>query len=201
MPKTDVLNLVATLSNGTADPVTSGLYYDHVMFELAREDWFVEAALIPLMKGQQEVALDASVSLPMVNRLALIYDNTELEEATKQQMEAIDPQWRDSIRYTRSYITEDESAKVVALHPAPIYNSNPNLGVFGEPFGLDYPTYNLACFYSYAPLEPQQPWYYLELVITLRILALEFNRESDHTDMEFATNCQTLNDLFKELLK
>jgi hypothetical protein len=198
--KIQVLNLVGILSNYTADLITSGFYYDHVLFELARENWFVDASLTALTRGQREVDLGAAVGPELVNRLALIYDDTELEEATKTQMEALDPQWRDAIKYTRSYVTEDENAKVVALHPAPVVASNPNLGSFGEPFGLDLPTRNLAVFYSYAPLPPWQPWYYLELVIALRILALEHLRESDHTDVDFAGACQTLSDLFKGML-
>jgi hypothetical protein len=200
MSKGDVLALVATLSNQMADPVATESYYNDVCVELARENWFAEAALITLTRGQVQVNLHDSVTGPVVNYLGLIYDDTELEPVPLRLMEAIDPQWRDAIQYTRSYIIEDERSKVVALHPAPFVASNPNLGSFGEPFGLDLPTYNLAFFYSYAPIAPQAPFYYLELAMALRILALEFGRESDHTDVEYAQAAQALTDLCKGLL-
>lgn len=183
-----------------ADPAAAERYYNDVCFELARENWFAEASLVPLSRGQMEVPLDASVSVSVANLLALIYDDVELEETPKVLIEAIDPQWRDAIRYPRSYIVEDERSKMVALHPAPFTASNPNLGTVGEPFGQDLPTYNLAYFYSYAPRDPQTIFYYLELVVALRILALEFQRESDHTDMEFSQAAQALSDFCKERL-
>lgn len=200
MSKADVLNLVATLSNNMADSAMAERYYHDVLFELAREDWFVEASIIPLQVGQLEVDLSAGVSNPLVDWNGLIYDDRELEEAPLNLIESIDPHWRDRRGSPRSYIIEDETSKTVALHPAPIVNSNPNLGNFGEPLGLDYPTYNLLLFYSYAAESASAPWYYLELVIALRILSLEFNRESDHTDMQFAQSAQALSDLCKGLM-
>lgn len=200
MSKADVLNLVAALSNGMADPSTVEHYYDSVMFELGREDWSVEATIIPLTIGQLEVALDAAVSQPIVDLPELIYDDRALEEVPLRLLESIDPYWRDRRGSPRSYVIEDETRKTIALHPAPILNSNPNLGQTGEPLGLDYPTYNLLLFYSYAPVAPSGPPAYLELAIALRILAEEFNRESDHADMEFAAAAQALSDLCKGLV-
>ena len=101
MSKADVLNLVQILSNGASDVTAIDRFYDDVMYELARENWFVDAQLIPLIRGQLEVDLGAAIGTQMVNTLGLIYDDTELEEATRVQMESIDPQWRDAIKYTR----------------------------------------------------------------------------------------------------
>lgn len=200
MSKADVLNLVATLSNGMADPALYDQYYNDTMFELAREDWSVEAAIIPLTVGQLEVGLDAAVSQPIVNLLELIYDDRALEEVSLRELSAIDRYWRDRRGLPRSYVIEDEVRKTIALHPAPILNSNPNLGQTGESLGSDYPFYNLLLFYSYAAVAPWEPPAYLELVIALRLLALEFNRESSHTDVEFAAAAQVLSDLCKGLM-
>lgn len=200
MSKADTLALVATLSNQMADSVSAERYYNDVCYELARENWFAEASLVSLSRGQGEIDLDAAVAPSVVNYLGLIYDDVELEPVPLRLLESIDEQWRDAIGYPRSYIIEDERSKVVALHPAPLVASNPNLGNFGEDLGRDYPTYNLAFFYSYAPLAPLTVFYYLELIVALRILALEFQRESDHTDAEFAQAAQALSDLCKGLL-
>jgi hypothetical protein len=200
MSRADVLNLTATLSNGMADPAMTSRYYSERCYELARENWFTNAYLIPLTRGQLEVDTRAAMGGLFVNLLGVVYDDVELEEISLREMEAIDPQWRDAMNRPRSYIVEDESSKVIALHPAPWVASNPNLGTYGEPFGLDYPTYNLAVFHSFAPLPPQSPFYYLELVIALRVIALEFQRESDHTDMEYSQAAQALSDLCKGIL-
>ena len=63
MSKADTLNLVQTLSNGMADPVTSERYYNDVTYELAAEDWTFEAALIRVTRGQLQVDLTAAISL------------------------------------------------------------------------------------------------------------------------------------------
>jgi len=198
--KTDTLALVQLLSNNMADPVTIDGYYNDVMYELGAENWFCDANIIPLTKGQLEVNLRAALGPSLVNRLGLIYDDNQLEEVTLLQMRALDNQWRDRTGYPRSYVREDEAADTIALHPAPFVASNSSLYLYGEPLGLDYPTYNLLVFYSYAALEPQEPWGYLELAVALRILAREFMRESDHTDQEFAKAAQTLATLCKEAL-
>jgi len=200
MSKADILSLVATLSNGIADTAIAERYYDDVIFELARENWFVDASVIPLTRGLLEVDLDAAVAPSLINTLGIIYDDRELEETPKVLMESIDPYWRDRIGSPRSYITEDENAKVIALHPSPWVAGSPELDMMGEPLGQDYPIANLLCFYSYAAEDPWQPPPYLSLTIALRILALEFNRESDHTDMEYAQAAQALSDMFKGLL-
>src|SRR5215469_2750332 len=148
MPKVDVLNLVTTFSNGTADPVTISHLYDDVMFELARENWFVDARLYQLTRGQPSVTLGDDV----VNILGIIWDDREIEQIARRQLESIDAYWPDTLGQLRSYVVEDVSKKDIALHSPPFGTSDPNLGTFGEPFGLDYPAYNLALFYSYAPL-------------------------------------------------
>jgi hypothetical protein len=198
--KADTLALVQTLSNGMADSVTSEKYYNDVCFELAHENWFVEASLVPVTEGERTVSIDQAVGPGMGDILGLIYDDVDLDMAMLNDIESIDPYWRDAFGYPRTYVVEDVNQKSIQLHPRPQVTSNPNLGNFGLPLGQDYPTYNVAAFYNYAPLDPQQPWYYLELLIALRVLSLEFSRESDHVDSEFAQSAQALYGLFKSLL-
>ena len=200
MPKADVLALVQTLSNGTADPVTSEKFYNSTIIELALENWTTRATVVPLTKGQVNADLTTLDGSTTVDINALIYDDVELDEISARDLGSLDPHWREAQGRTRSYTFEDENSKVVALYPAPNIASNPSLNTVGEPLGADYTTYNAVCFYSFAALAPEQPPVYLELAIALRILAREHLRESDHADPEFAGVAQSMADLFKSLV-
>lgn len=197
MPKTDTLNLVALLSNGMADAIASESFYNDTMVELAQEDWTTNAIIVALTKGKSEKDLSGTA---FVNLKGFIYDDSEIDLASQTEIESIDSEWRDAVGRTTSYIIEDGNVKTIALYPAPDLPSNPDLGLYGEPLGLDYPTYSGVLFYSYPALDPLQPQYYLELIIALRVLNREFTRESDHIDSEFATVAQTLMSLFKGML-
>ncbi len=201
MAKVDTLALVTFLSSSTNDPSTTDRYYDDAMLELAAENWTCDALAFSITPLQTEVNLGSIVIGPdPVNILALIYDDREIDEIPLRQLEMLDPYWRDSKGMTTSYTEEDVSKKTVALYPTPDRPSTPLGSTFGEPLGGDYATYNAIVFYSQAALDPTQPPSYLELPTALRIMAREFNRESDHPDPALSTLSDQLTMLFKEML-
>src|SRR5216684_957696 len=200
MAKVDTLALVTFLSSGTNDPSTTDRYYNDTMIELAEENWTCDAQAFSVTPGQTEVNLGAMLDPDPVNILILIYDDREIDEIPLRQLEMLDPWWRDSRGITTSYTEEDVSKKTIALYPTPDRPSTPLGGTFGEPLGGDYATYNAIVFYSQAALDPIQPPFYLELPTALRIMAREFNRESDHPDPALSALSDQLTMLFKEML-
>lgn len=197
MAKADTLALITFLSSGTNDPSTTDRYYNDVMIELARENWTCDAQAFAVNAGQTEVNLG---TLSYVNLLGVVYDDREIDEIPLRQLEMLDPYWRDSRGITTSFTREDETGKFVALYPTPNITSNPLGGTFGEPLGGDYTTYNAVVFFSIAPLDPLQPPYYLELPTAMRVMAKEFNRESDHPDPALCALSDQLSQLFKDML-
>ncbi len=199
MAKVDTLALVTFLSSGTNDPSTTDRYYNDTMIELAEENWTCDAQAFAVTPGQTEIAL-GTVLINVINLLGIIYDDREIDEIPLRQLEMLDPWWRDSKGITTSYTEEDVSKKTIALYPTPDRPSTPLGGTFGEPLGGDYATYNAIVFYSQAALDPIQPPFYLELPTALRIMAREFNRESDHPDPALSALSDQLTMLFKEML-
>ncbi len=195
MPKADTLALTQMLAVQSADAATIEAFYNDTMVELAAENWFCVAEVIPLLPAQLKIELGN-----IVNLLALIYDDADLGMVSLRLIEFIDAGWRQRVGRPTSYVREDENAKTVALYPQPDVPSNPLTMLLGEPLGSDYPVYSAVKFFSQAPLDPLQPFFYLELVVALRILSREFTRESDHQDQEYGGAAQALSDLFKSML-
>src|SRR6266852_1188488 len=141
MAKVDTLALVTFLSSGTYDPSTTDRYYNDTMIELAGENWTCDAQAFAVTPGQTEINL-GTILINVVNLLALIYDDREIDEIPLRQLEMLDPYCRDSRGITTSYTEEDVSKKTVALYPTPDRPSTPLGGRFVNPLDGDYATYN-----------------------------------------------------------
>jgi hypothetical protein len=57
MAHASTISLVTALSNGDADAITVEQYYAHLLDDLARYPWFVNASLVTLTKGTAEYTL------------------------------------------------------------------------------------------------------------------------------------------------
>jgi hypothetical protein len=177
MPMADVLALVQTLSNGAADGTATPDFYSDTMIELAEAMWFTQASTFSNAIGDRTFDF---TSLTPIDISAIIYNDSELDEASLLEIEMIDSQWRDAQNRTTTFIVEDENAKVVAPYPRPDEAHTTN-----------------TLFYTFAPTDP---FYYLELAIAMRILEREMGRESDHCDMQMASLCGMVGKFFMSLV-
>lgn len=180
MSMADVLALVQTISNGAADGTATPAFYSDTINELAEALWFTQAQPWTNTIGQLEVDFIAVLTPDPIDISAIVYNDSELDEANLLELEMIDPHWRDAQGRPTTFVVEDEDAKVVALYPRPDEARTDN-----------------QVFFSYAPTDA---FYYLELAIAMRILEREMMRESDHCDMQMAALCGTVGKFFMSLV-
>jgi len=189
--KPEVLALVDLLSNGQADDAVAPQLYDDIVQSWAALGILTVAITESMTAGQRTLTLNPFQLT--VDRF--IYDNLELGQLALRELESLDPGWRNRRGTPHSYTIEALPARVLALYPAPLLASLPDLGTFGEPLGRDFPPYTAVIIGSeYRQAVPIQ----FELPLALLIMEREFSRESDHTDIEFAAWCKKLGgDLLK----
>jgi hypothetical protein len=185
--KADVTSLVSTLSNGDADAISVGHYYDHAIDDLARYPWFVQASLVTLAAGTAEYTLNDDY----VKLVAVFYNDRLLDRVDDRALESINPYWRDEVGTPRAYTTTDEDSKTYRLYPAPDKPSGNFIFVYGSPMGLDYPPYAALLFHT--ELRSDLP-VWMDLPMTFTVLAREYGHESNHRDDAFAAFCQGLAD-------
>lgn len=177
--KADVLALVDLLSNTLADPTVTPDLYSDIVFDWGSQPILTQATLISLTAKSEEFNLPPQV----LDVLAVIWDQRELGKLRLREVEALNPSWRNQVGTPNSYIDQAETAKVLALYPAPFMPSGPNTAVHGEPLGQDYPLYSVVLLNTETR---QDVMPYLELPLALLILEREFIRESNHRDEDFA---------------
>lgn len=177
--KADVLALVDLLSNSTADPTIAATLYDDLV-----ESWAPLGILTNAVRGSMNAG-DATTDLPpnILSVLAFVWDSTQLGLLELRELEALDPGWRNRPGSPSSFTIDTINARRLALYPQPALPSGPDLGIFGEPLGRDYPVYSTV-FIGAERRADVPPQY--ELPLALLILQREFSRESDHTDTDFA---------------
>lgn len=185
MAKSDVLDLVDTLSRARADRDICSTYYDDIVYEMALQGTLTAASLVAT------TADNASYDLPAtaVTVLAAVYDTFQLPHTSLKELEAINPTWRSEVGDPIAFVTEDEPVRTVRLYPIPDRTSKDFIFMFGSPLGLDFPEYSLALLHTETRTNLAT---YFDLPVALEILAREFNRESDHKDSEFAEVCRSL---------
>ena len=190
MSQADVLNIVAELSNGQADPILASGFYADAINELADRHFLTTTALAGYTEGGTELFLPLDVR----ELLGVIYADAQIDEMTLRQLEHVDSRWRERLGKPRGFTTETETAKTVALFPTPDVNSSPS--VSGPPLGTGYPPFNGVLFYSgFRDPVPQQ----LELIIAFWILAREYSRESNHQNADWTAFAQNMVDLLLEM--
>lgn len=183
MSKARVLDLVATLGRGQADPTNAERDYRDVVFDAGRFELATEVTLIPAAAGTAQYVLPAGA----VRLLGVFYDDVALLPVSLAELEAVNPQWRDEVGAPVAYVTETETVQTFRLYPVPDIDSKSFVPVVGEPLGLDFPESNLAVVHTEVR-DDLPDW--TDLVFAFGVLTREFSRESAHRDTEFAAACQ-----------
>lgn len=182
MTKASVLQWVDDLGRGRANLDVAELYYHDVAYELARLNQTVNVALISSEANTTSYAFP----LDALDLIAVFYDDTELHMATARDMEAHSRGWRDDRGTPIDYVLEYETSNVFRLYPTPDVSAKDFI-FLGSPLGTDYPEYTAAALYQQKRDDLPE---YFDLYMAIEILSREFERESDHRDLKFATLCQ-----------
>lgn len=193
MPKADVLQLVADLSDGLADQTASSAFYDDIINQmgLAPAESLVNAAYISVVANQATYAYP----LNAIRILALLFDTVYLTPSNIREAEAYDKNWRSQRGEPRTWLVEQESRRGVTVVPVPPKNGA-NL-VQQTPFDNGHPEGNLMAIFSEDRLDVHP---FEELMMALMVLVREFTRDSDHTDHQFAELCKQVSTFFQMLI-
>lgn len=194
MTRANTLSLVTSLSNSQADVgVNAGSrFYDEAVLELARRGWTSNTSV------QQVTAGTASYSPPSttVDLLAVIWDETQLMLATLQEIEWVDPLWRDQQGSPSSFVVEDEDKKSFRLWPTPdVGSASPPAPPNG--LGADFPVNALLLLITESRTDVQP---YLDLPLAFAVLAREFRRQAVHRDPNFAEACGQFSQLLLRMV-
>jgi hypothetical protein len=191
--QTATLALVATLSNGQADPTLAMTFYTDVLTRLALQQWHTTATPITVTSKNSTVNFPGN----LLELLMFIYDNDVLSNLMLRELEALTPAWRNSYGRPIAYTLETETAKSGELFPVPNQAPKPIIPVHGLPLGEDYQPGNAIAIFVQSPPDILP---ILVLPVALKILAREYSRESNHTDLNYATFAETLADLLLKAL-
>jgi hypothetical protein len=140
-----------------------------------------------LTDAQTRVFGEASyqLSLPstMLAPIALIYDDTQLDEMSLRELETYDSEWRNRVGSPQAFTWDRQSYKVAATYPSPAVASPPINTPHNDPWGQDYLPYQGLVIFSETRTNVLP---YMELPLALRIMQQEFSRESNHQDPALA---------------
>ena len=193
MPRADVLTLASDLSKGQAEAIPTEHYYDEAMTVLAQRPLFTQAELVAVTNGTAVYTRPAATGRLM----GMLYDDGWLPRLSMDELNYLDPAWRDRIGRPVGYVLEEENALDIRLYPTPDVSSTAFSFPSGEPLGVDYPRYALV--FVYGERRDNLPAW-MDLPLALGVLQREFSRESNHRDPRFADACGALSNLFMGLL-
>lgn len=180
-----VLELTALLSTGRSDQGLAGYYYEEVVRELARDRQLAEVVLLDLE------AETGAYQYPnhLVHLMGVFFDDTQLSPMHEEAARAVDPQWRHARGHPECFLVEKDAVRRIRLYPMPEQDSAPYLGLYGLPFGLDFPMGTGVMVGGFISENIPEFW---ALPVALEVLAREFSRESDHKDVAWAAMCRNL---------
>lgn len=191
MSKASVLARVQTLSTNQADQTACDRFYDETVLDLARRSILVNATLLaagPALDSEPQ----HSYLLPLtaVVPLQFIYDDEVLPELSRDELLSYDPSWRDLVKRPIGVERFDVGLRRFRLVPQPIQPTPVTwLFMFGAPFGIDYPDSVVGVIHTETRQDLPD---YLEPAVTWLVLAKEFERESDHQNLNFAARCASI---------
>jgi hypothetical protein len=194
MSEATILSLVTQFSNGSADPIALGLYYDRLTQDLARAPWFVVASVKAVTANTATFVLnsDADVGPVEVKIVGVFYDDRILELINHTALESVSAGWRDHRGAPIAYTVEDEAAKTYRLYPAPNKPSGSFIFVYGSPLGLDFPPWAVLLLHTESR-RAFPDW--MDLPAAWSLMAREYGHESRHRDDTLADFSQFLADL------
>jgi hypothetical protein len=183
MSQASVLSLAMQIANSQQQSPQTENYYTDAMADLAKQAIFNTVSIIGTTAGIAEYALPATTS----KILGVLYDDVMLSEVHLRELEAVDPQWRDTHGRPRAW-TQDEVSKLsLRLFPIPVTSNPAPVFPNAAPLGIDYPIDCLVVLHSEIRAD-LPPW--MDLPMALGVLSREFARDSPHMDEPFAKACQ-----------
>lgn len=192
--KARILELAQTLAANQADATALDRYFDDVIFDLGAQLWLSAVTLQQTSRGTRTYYPPANV----VGVHGLAVGSRWLSSMPLHALEAIDPGWRDRQGAPVAYTFEDETTDTFSLFPTPDTSGNALSFPTGRPLGIDYPDGALAVFHT-ETRTTLPDW--LDMPIALKTLEMEFARESDHMDPDFAKLCGGVADMLLALVR
>lgn len=181
-----MLALVDDLAFGL-DGTTVLTYYDDLMWDAARWGVATTIELLESVRGDGQYALPATEA----RVYAIFYDDVMLSQHALQDLEAVNPLWRDLVGKPAGWVSQDESEHDIQLVPTPDQSSVDFSFIHGAPEGVDFPDRAISVVMG-VKRDDLPAW--LDVPLALAVLSREFERESDHRDTVFAQACRTLGD-------
>jgi len=131
---------------------------------------------------------DHSYEIPpqAIRPLHWFYADQILHETTDLELDLWDFEWRTKRGTPVTVARADVGGRRFRLVPAPDRDSEDYIFLFGDPLGLHFPAYSVAVIHT--EIRTDLP-VWLEEAIVWFVLAREFSRDSDHTDLAFAGVC------------
>jgi len=165
--------LVVNLSNGEADPVEISRIYDDVITMLAGPSVFarLSASVVP-------TAGAVSLTHGDINLLLAFFNGEQLGELSLREANWLLPDWREATGTPFNYVRESFGSQQIQLVPAPASG-------------------NAQTITSYNP-ETLPVW--MQLPIALLVVADEYQRESNHQNLEIANAARQLGQFLIALL-
>lgn len=192
MTKADTLDLVTSFSLEQADVGSINRYYDDLVRATADRGVLVEISTLAVSVEQGTFTIPTEA----MRLLHVFYGDRMLDEMRLLDIEVISDAWRDMLGDPLAYVQEHESERTFRLWPRPDKPSDSYNPLLGPPFGEGLPAYNVFVVWT----ETRDFPVWLELPVSLRILQQEFNRESRHTDQQFATACEQVAQVLEALI-
>lgn len=194
MSKVATLQIVSDVSFAQDDTVLSSKFYDDVILDLSKEQWFVQLTILPGIANQ------ATYTLPdeAINLLSVFYDDRILFPATERELEVDDPNWRDIGGTPIAFTAKNEQDRTFRLYPTPDIPGKDFIFFLGSPLGANFPAYSVAVLHTKTVLDVPE---WLNLPVAFAILEKEFSRESSHRDAEFSRICSQISKLLFSFLR
>ena len=196
MAKADVLQRVDDLSVSQADQTAAGKLYDEAVFDLGRQDWLTNVAVLFSSNGVGTYTPPSQA----IRILGIFFEDTFMSSVGIRELDSINRGWRDELGFPIAMVVDRETGKDFRLYPkpdvtTPAGSGSQQLGLMtlGEgqlgglvPLDGSFPSYGISIFYTE---KREDVLSYMELPVALAVLVREFSRESDHKDATFAGLC------------
>ncbi|MCH7761304.1 hypothetical protein IIA15_07915, partial [candidate division TA06 bacterium] len=120
MSKVGALQFVTDLSLGQADSAISDKFFDDVIFDLSKDQWFTAVTFLSQFVATSEYGLPTDV----INIIAIFSENRMLFKATERELEFQSPHWRSEVGQPIAYSTENEDDGNFRLYKIPNFDGS-----------------------------------------------------------------------------
>lgn len=177
---TDVLSMVSFLSAGLADQNECTRCFNEVMIQLNNSEtpWTTNYAFAATgTSGDSSDPDELTIPTAAVRLLGIFYSGRQLSEDSIVTLAGRNVNWRDEVGAPWSYTRDGEDARTVRVFPKP-----PRVPISAETTTI----YTDTPLFLYAEAPTTGIPEVLQLPLALLILAREFERESNHRDLNAA---------------